>query len=125
MPMMENRIVWIVCLIFIISFVALAESAFSGDDFSNDTDAFMTGGGEISTDEPYRGVGLTTYEQASEVAVEGGGIFTPIVDAFVVDFPGMPGILVFILTLINSIMIGVVAWIIITSILDGLPFTGG
>jgi len=102
--MMENRVRILIALIILLTFLNITEMVFE------------THAVEYEVDQ-------TKYKANPDVNFD--NYVNAILEPIVIDFEGLPTELMIIFTLINIISLMLIGLIIVTYILDALPFTGG
>lgn len=114
MAMMENRLPILITIVAFLFILNVCELVYESASFSEYQ-------GKVY--EKTINYNETVYTDTSETW--GMTIFNPTVDIFIIDFPGMPLPLIMFFTFIQFLLITIIALIIITWVLDAMPFTGG
>ena len=116
--MMENRVVWIIGLIFLITMLNVVEWGFNSTPVETSEYASIDGDYIVRPD--------GSNPEAIEQQLTGGGAnpVAPWLDFMIINIEGAPFILTMFLTLVQALALLVCAWIIITFILEALPFVG-
>ena len=115
MPMMENRVTWIIGILILIVFLNVVEWGFANT--FTDSDGYVKEG-DISS---YEGVSQKNVDRGWE----GLNLFAPVFNFLTISIAGLPAILLIFLNLIYIISLAVGVYVIITVILDAAPWTGG
>ena len=112
--MMENRVPILLAIVILLFALNVCELVYEGAAFS-----------EYKGNVYEKTVNYNETVYTGTQDTFGITMFNPTVDIFVIDFPNMPLPLIMVFTFIQFLLIALIGIILVTMLLDALPFTGG